>query len=191
MTSFPVKQIEPCNAILMAMKYLTKRVAQLGANKCAVAIDIDETILFNKKCNKIEINYIVRQLFGLCKNLGVSVYIITARPDNPDNRKFTVDDLTNCGYPPGSYEHLYMQPERLYNSRRNFSSFKATTREKIVRDTGKTLVLNVGDQWSDMMKLPPYVPNTKEIKWILDLPSKHHYIGKFPDVAEVGIKLPD
>ncbi len=164
---------------------------------CAV-FDIDGTILRDRDektplCNKMLLN-----LFQLCRSLNIPIYIITARPEGREQRKWTVDQLKQCGYPPGSYVELRMMPvpewkklDKVANW--NFSDYKYQERQRIVKNTKKSIILNAGDQWTDLLRVPPCSGSSEE-KVIYDslknFPNSGVYVGSLVDLSWLCVKLP-
>ncbi len=175
---------------------------------CAV-FDIDGTILHEDvrqhqlpSSSSPVSNKMLYGFFTLCKKLSIPVYIITARPEGRKQRQWTVDQLTSCGYPPGSYVELRMMPLMEYDrvcrsttsSPWNFSSYKQKERKRIIQNTNKHIILNVGDQWSDLMRVPPcaQMPEENSIyRSVENLPNDGVYVGCLLEpISWIGVKLP-
>ena len=144
-----------------AMDYLQKRVhdAKQG-EKMAAVFDIDETTLSNwtqmNTCGfcdyRTQAQYYpsvndpaivpVLELFRLAEKLGVKTFFITGRSEQ--QRAATVANLTGAGY--AKWEQLIMRPNGNADPAR---VFKPAQRQTIV-DSGYTIVLNIGDQASDL-----------------------------------------
>lgn len=169
---------------------------------CAV-FDIDGTILHEDNGGGRPIsNKMLYTFYTVCKKLSIPVYIITARPEGPEQRKWTVGQLAACGYPPGSYVSLSMMPVKEYNrvcrsggtNPWNFSNYKHQERVRIIRSTNKHIILNVGDQWSDLMRVPPCAEHNHEImmyKSVERLPNRGIYVGCLVEpISWLAVKLP-
>jgi predicted secreted acid phosphatase len=131
--------------------------------KLAAVFDIDETSLSNwdamKDCGfcayKIQVSYPidrdpaiapVLELFNYAKDHGITVFFVTGRPET--QRDLTVANLKNVGY--SGWTDLYMQPEPPAGSTKPPArEFKPKNRQAIV-DKGYRIVLNIGDQASDL-----------------------------------------
>jgi acid phosphatase len=144
-----------------AMDYLEKR-ARVGKKdeRLAVVFDIDETALSNwavmLDCGfcayKIQVKDYpntkdpaivpVLELYRLAKRLGVKTFFITGRSES--QRDFTSTNLKDAGY--DGWEDLVMRPDKNTDPAR---IFKSDRRQEIV-DKGYTIVLNIGDQASDL-----------------------------------------
>jgi predicted secreted acid phosphatase len=96
------------------------------------------------------------------QSLGVDVFFITGRPES--QRAATEANLKAAGY--ADWKGLALkQPGVTYAST---SAYKAGERQKIV-DSGYTLLLNMGDQWSDLQWPPMALHNVK-------LPNPFYYL---------------
>ncbi len=144
-----------------AMDHLEKAVRDAKKDaKLAAGFDIDETALSNwfamSDCGfcayKIQArDYAnvkapaivpVLELYKFAKGLGVKTFFITGRTES--QRDFTIKNLNEVGY--DGWEDLGMKPNGSTEPARTFKSGK---RQAIV-DKGYTIVLNIGDQASDL-----------------------------------------
>ncbi len=155
---------------------------QPTGRKLAIVLDIDETALTNY-CEEVreDFGYIpdrydawtvspeaamaigsTNSLFLAAQSLGVDVFFITGRPES--QRYATVRNLEKVGY--RNWKNLSMkQPGVTYAST---SAYKAAERKKIT-EQGYTLILNMGDQWSDLQGEPMARYNVK-------LPNPFYYL---------------
>ena len=149
-----------------ASAYLLRRVHENKLSsqpkKLAIVLDIDETSLSNYPnmvqmnfggSNKSVIDAIAQahdpaiqptlQLFKTAEANKVAVFFITGRPET--SRSATVKNLDAAGY--FAYNGLYLRP----TSDKNHSviPYKSNTR-KAIEAKGFDIVLNVGDQESDL-----------------------------------------
>lgn len=83
--------------------------------------------------------------------LGYRIVYLTARPDIPSNAQRTHEELIRRGLPYPS--DLYLMPAN-HVTLPNFSWYKFDVRQHIHRQT--PVVLNVGDQWTDLFLMPPF-----------------------------------
>jgi acid phosphatase len=144
-----------------AMDYLQKRAGDgKKSEKLAAVFDIDETALSNwnemNACGfcdyRTQGKYYpsvndpaivpVLELFRLAQKLGVKTFFITGRSEQ--QRDSTVQNLKSAGY--DKWEQLIMRPANNSDPAR---IFKPAQRQAIV-DSGYTIVLNIGDQASDL-----------------------------------------
>lgn len=118
------------------------------------------------------------------KKMGYQVFGLTGR--NADQEKATVGNLDKVGYRPFTAKNFYTKwvdpadrPGYIHCATDECTTveYKAGTRKHIERDLGYDIVLNVGDQWSDLqgghadrvLKLPNptyYLPSP-------NLPGRH------------------
>jgi acid phosphatase len=142
------------------MEYLQKRVDENKKEKLAAVFDIDETALSNWEsmsacgfCDyKTQAKYYppvndpaivpVLELYKLAQKLGVKTIFLTGRGEA--QRATTIQNLTSAGY--SGWAQLIMRPDGNSQPAR---IFKSALRQKLV-DEGFTIVLNIGDQVSDL-----------------------------------------
>ena len=134
--------------------------------KLALILDIDETALSNYiELSDADFEYIpdafnawidsaqapvipgTLRLYKEAQRLGVSIFFITSRPEK--QRQVTEHNLHTQGY--DNWQKLVLRPDR--HGSETVGEFKALERGKIAAE-GYTLVLNVGDQWSDLKGAP-------------------------------------
>ncbi len=88
----------------------------------------------------------VLELFNFAKAKGLAVFFITGRPES--QRGMTVANLREVGF--SGWTELYMQPDvPPGQSKPSARVFKPKNRQEIT-DKGYTIVLNIGDQASDL-----------------------------------------
>lgn len=118
------------------------------------------------------------------EDMGYAVFGLTGR--NADQEEATLGNLDNVGYEPFNADNFFTEwvdpadrPDYIECAEADCSTveYKAGTRRHIEQDLGYDIVLNVGDQWSDLkggyadrtLKLPNptyYLPSP-------NLPGKH------------------
>lgn len=89
----------------------------------------------------------IRPTLDLAKKASaehVALFFITGRHEA--ERSFTEDNLRKAGYP--EWVHLYMRPDG--TSTKSAADYKAPLR-KTIEDEGYTIIVNVGDQPSDLI----------------------------------------
>ena len=201
------------------LSWLKKYIEKFGKldDVCAV-FDIDGTILSDKDDivkvsqsspagsskqikedeDAIVCHKMTKALFALCRLHKIPIFIITARPEGKENRKWTIDQLNKCGYTPDTYVELRMMPNAIYNKALksdcwNFSEYKFKERNRIVQKYNKTIIFNIGDQWNDMMRMEDCAKTTEEqlfSHFLKKLPNRGVFVGSFLDVSLLSIKLP-
>jgi hypothetical protein len=189
----PDAEVWLCKLINTVMGFAVK------GSVCA-GFDIDGTILKDRgNANLPPLrNKMLLGLFRLCQRQDIPIYIITARPEGREQRKWTVNQLEKCGYPPGSYAGLTMMPlsewkklDKVANW--NFSDYKYRARQRIVQSENKTIILNAGDQWSDLRRIPPCSKSAEEsavYNAVKQLPNNGIYVGSLIDLSWISVKLP-
>jgi acid phosphatase len=146
-----------------AINFLRKRATHKRAGeKPALVLDIDETTLSNwAEMDAANFEYSSREfnawvesaqapaipgtlrLYHEARKLGVAVFFLTGRPES--QRAATETNLRLRGF--DGWEKLILRsPEE---SGESALEFKSSERKKIAAE-GFRIVLNVGDQWSDL-----------------------------------------
>jgi 5'-nucleotidase (lipoprotein e(P4) family) len=153
----------------LAIEYLRQRAANRGANeKLALILDIDETTLSNyQELSDADFEYVTTafdawvkttqapaipgtlRIYKEAQRLGVSIFFITGRSEK--EREATETNLRQEKFYNVLPEQLIMLP--VEHGSQTIGEFKAAERAKIVKQ-GFTLILNVGDQWSDLKGKP-------------------------------------
>lgn len=145
-------------------------VVKAMCQKPAVCFDIDGTVLINMEDGHTKCQNYMKLLVDACHRADVTIFYVTARPDDLDNRRYTERQLLASGL--DKHEKLYMMP-----SRAEYGKYKWRCRRSIEGD-GYTILLSVGDQLADI---------TKEK---LPLRDDWFYAGCIGDNGSFGIKLP-
>ncbi len=157
-----IKELE--KKTIEAKNYLDRRLGQGGEEKLAIVLDIDETALSNVEALRrnhystnmqaFTANYLFTKLpsigptlglFHYAKRRGVDVFFVTSRPNVPEVINATVANLKQAGY--SDWKELYLKP--IEDNTLSSATFKKSMRQKI-QDMGYTIVLNIGDQQSDV-----------------------------------------
>lgn len=130
------------------------------ANKLAAVFDIDETSLSNWQAmadcgfcsHDVQVKLYsmdhnpaivpVLELFNFAKSKGITVFFVTGRQENL--RAATIENLTQVGY--SGWADLFMQSN---GNKLPASVFKPHDRKEI-ENRGYRIVLNIGDQASDL-----------------------------------------
>jgi acid phosphatase len=147
----------------LAIAYLQRRVAKAKAGeKLALVLDIDETSLSNWAVErKDDFGYIAKdwidwensekapaiagtlRLFEAARKHGVSVFFITGR--DTSLLSVTADNLKSAGY----HDWAGLALRSPHPASQSVTEYKSGERQKIV-DAGYKIILNVGDQISDL-----------------------------------------
>jgi len=84
-------------------------------------------------------------LFNEAKAKQVSIFFVTGRPENPEERAATEANLHKAGY--DGWKQLYMRPENWQKP--SIAPFKSDAR-KDIEAHGYKIIANIGDQMSDL-----------------------------------------
>jgi predicted secreted acid phosphatase len=154
--------------ISLAIRFLREQTSRATSRKkLAVVLDIDETSLSNwsvetqddfayvpadwAQCVALHCDKAIPatlRLFQEAKKDNVAVFFITGRPDG--QRSDTEANLKAEGY--NGWAELFMRPEK-HPKEQSVSDYKSGDRAKIV-SMGYRIVLNIGDQLSDLTGTP-------------------------------------
>lgn len=165
-----------------AIAFLRQRVAHRAAReKLALVLDIDETTLSNyQEMLKADFEYNGKafndwvdsaaapaipgtlRLYREAQKLGVSVFFLTGRPAT--QRAVTERNLRGQGFD-GWKELILRSPEQ---GTLTALEYKSAERSKIAAQ-GYRIVLNVGDQWSDLRGNP-------EAEYSVKYPDPYYFI---------------
>lgn len=158
-----------------------------GYAKLAVVFDIDETLLFTHK-NDTHITHCPfgAALYKLCNDLGIEIHLVTARVGDNNSRRFVREQLACLNFK--NYRSLYMVNKR-HQDDPTPSSFKGKSRRTIVKQTGKVIALNVGDQMTDMFPTFDQPSVSQQVAQIIG-PSTYYFIEVEDDVSKMSLKLP-
>lgn len=125
----------------------------------AIVSDIDETLLDNReyfeKHNDFDWDSFVTWMdearapvlkptadfLSWARKQGIAIFLVTGRPE--ENRRSTIENLIHAGF---AYDGLYLRPE---GDKRSAIAVKSEIRKKI-EDLGFKIVVNIGDQYSDL-----------------------------------------
>jgi len=156
--------VEWALAFLGAMRFLV--------TKPCVVFDIDGTLVFNAEDGSSKAIRAICALARACAKAGITIFVITARVDEPQNRRHTERLLESCRMP--AYAQLFMRP-----AESEYGTYKYRMRADI-RHRGYGILLSIGDQFADVNGKEP----TSEIN------DHTIYCGQIGDHGQFGIKLP-
>ena len=129
---------------------IVKTLKRADPRQHVIVFDIDATVLYNtddNECGAIP-NFKVQPIYDYAEKNGIPIYFVTARIGTPGNREATKRQLKCMGF--FTYEDLYMRGADVRTASQ-VAAFKAQSRKDIEQRTGKRVLLNMGDQWSDVM----------------------------------------
>ena len=150
-----------------AIAFLQHRAAHARpGDKLALVLDIDETTLSNYEeltgadfaSDSAKLNAWIEEgkapaiagtlrLYKEAQRLGVHVFFLTGRPES--QRDITEKNLRAAGY--DNWQQLILRQKGEENA--TAQAYKSKARAGIVAD-GYRIILNVGDQWSDLQGKP-------------------------------------
>lgn len=125
--------------------YLNNIIKNKDHSKLAIVFDIDDTLIYTTKQN----NQKIKKIYNLAVKHDIPVYIITARIFNKDNYNYTVSELIRHGFK--RFQKLDLMPIQYYY-KNSIGLYKFHVRKRISKN--KTIILNIGDQWTDLFPNP-------------------------------------
>lgn len=160
-----------------------------ASHKSAIVFDIDATILFNTKktkvCDGALPNPLMMDIYHRALKNNIAVYFVTARREYPSNYAWTTKQLKCVGA--GRYAQLRMRPKS-YNTASKVSQFKLAARRAIMKESNRNIILNMGDQWTDLVS----IKNNAEIDALINLDNKSYWFFQpSNENVEWALKLPD
>ena len=119
-------------------------------NRSFVVCDIDDTVLY-PLLNGAEHPHgmFVRDT---AVDMGIPVYYITARSESPHGRKYAIQQLEFLGI---ESPVVIMRPPSV-NTWVDISRYKKASRQMLEEVTGRVCIMNVGDQWTDLMQMESF-----------------------------------
>jgi acid phosphatase len=166
-----------------AIAFLRERVAHQRSNeRLAMVLDIDETTLSNyEEMVKADFGYNSKafeawvkeakapaipatlRLYKEAKRLGVAVFFLTGR--NDEEQAATEANLRTQGFDTWKKVILRNPQEAKWGT----EEYKSYERKNTIKAKGYTIVLNVGDQWSDLRGAP-------EAEYSVKYPDPYYFI---------------
>lgn len=133
---------------------VTKVLREANPQKDAVVLDIDATVLYNNPGTmcRADFNEKIKMLYDLAHERNIPVYFVTARIGTQSNFENTLKQLDCMGYT-SWYAGLFMRPPAV-NSEAAIGVYKLNARKAIMQKYRRRIILNVGDQWTDLIAVP-------------------------------------
>jgi|OM-RGC.v1.018322968 hypothetical protein len=147
-----------------------------------VVFDIDDTVIHGHG-PKTRPHPIGMTILREAKNRNIPVHYVTARPESPQNRLATYDDLERVGIMPHSTS-VFMRPPHV-DTWPKISIFKASSRQFLENKTGGNCLMTIGDQWTDILVFASEV-SRDEMDMIF---GRYYVLFRIPDKRQWGLKL--
>lgn len=152
----------------------------------AVVFDIDATVLYNNPDTmcRADFNNKIKMLYDVAHERKIPVYFVTARVGTHSNFVSTLKQLHCMGYTTW-YAGLFMRPPAV-TTEAAIGVYKLDARKAIMQNYKRRIILNVGDQWTDVMAGTPLELHTLRQKY-----DTQHVFFKSPPrfAAEYALKL--
>lgn len=149
--------------LIDAKDYLDRQLNYPRANRLAIVLDVDETVLSNyRDLERLHFNHNeqaltaahmlsgaetitpVKELYEYAIQKGVAVFFISERPNLPEMMSMTVKNLKKAGF--DQWDELILKPINQFIS---IQTFKTNARRQIAA-RGFDVVINIGDQECDL-----------------------------------------
>lgn len=119
--------------------------------KDVIVLDIDATVLYNTDEPLVgaDPNFKMQPIYDLARTRQVPVHFVTARIGTPQNRAATLRQLHAMGF--DWFHSLYMRPPSTPPTSEAIARYKLNARKAIAQNGNKNVLLNVGDQWTDLL----------------------------------------
>ena len=177
-------------AMSLAREAVERLVPTIGGLRPAVVFDVDETCLLNHRNEETHpdhfaVNPEVKSFYDWLVERDVDVYIVTARRKSDWSHKYLTAQLESLGYTNIKRHYMVTKP---YDADPSASRFKRDARRRITEKHGSRVILNVGDQASDLFLVDPYSPTNGRLAQTLD-PTRYYGFAPNDGVSMVAIKL--
>ncbi len=174
----------------MARDAVTRLLPTIGDRRPAVVFDVDETLLLNHKDEEnfpdaIAINPEIKSFYEWLVERNIDVYVVTARRKSDWSHRYLKAQLHSLGY--DDIKKHYMVT-KAYDADPSASRFKRDARRRITDKHGSRILLNVGDQASDLFLVHPYSQTNARVAHSLD-PARYYGFAPNDGVSMVAIKL--
>ena len=153
----------------------------------AAVFDIDETLILNLESDGFTVHEPVKRVYDFLQARGVAIFVVTARRKSEASAKYAQDQI---GTFYRGWKKLYMVNEE-HNEDDSASIFKFECRQRVI-DDGYTIILNCGDNWSDLGLTVEYKDN-KYHRFKDDYPdrSKHYVLEDVEETSRISWKVPN
>jgi hypothetical protein len=154
-------------------------------SKPCIVADVDETLLLNpedESSGKFRINPPVKRIVQKAMEMNIPMYVVTARRKSHFGVDYLQHQMDKLHY---NVTKTYMMNKEFHHLR-SASPFKLEARKRIARQEGCTILVNLGDQASDMFLTTP--TNKTFASHLAD--TKYHGIAYADGLCLLSIKLP-
>jgi predicted secreted acid phosphatase len=170
--------------IIEALKPLLKKVE----NPAAV-FDIDETLILNVEDDGYKVHRPVYDVVQFLRKHQVPIFVVTARRKSEASAVYAMEQLYT--FYKDEFDGLYMVNKE-HDEDDSASIFKFRSRQRVM-DKGYTIVLNAGDNWSDLGLMAKYEKHQVHAEWKTTHPSrkKHYLLKNVEETSMLSWKVPN
>ena len=132
--------------------YVDKVLRAASPKTDVIVLDIDATVLYNTDREPLVgavPNFKMQPLYDTARTRRIPVHFVTARVGTKENRIATLQQLRAMGF--DWFDTLFMRPTAVPPTVLNIARYKANARRAIAQGGNKRIVINAGDQWSDIL----------------------------------------
>ena len=153
----------------------------------AAVFDIDETLILNLENDGFTVHEPVKRVYDFLQARGVAIFIVTARRKSEASADYAQEQIFKFYR---GWKKLYMVNKK-HNDDDSASIFKFECRQRII-DDGYTIILNCGDNWSDLGLTVEYKDNEYH-RFKDDYPdrSKHYVLEDVEETSKISWKVPN
>lgn len=176
--------------VIQELKPILEGLKQdLVANPPAAVFDIDETlILTNTDDDGFTVHPAVHKVYRFLRQEKVPIFVVTARRKSEASAQYAINQLSNFYT---ELEDLYMVNAQ-HDDDESASVFKFKSRKRVIQK-GYTIVLNAGDNWSDLGLMVKYGSNKVHREWKGTYPdkTKHYLLHDAEATSRLSWKVPN
>lgn len=145
---------QPRIVVNLCRRFLSEAAQREEPRGLAVAFDIDDTLLRyadpeDRGSDATEVFVGFKKVYDKAISLNMKVLLITARPEEPSSQLATRNQLARHGLQ--TYHDIAYCPPQIVPVIRNIGEYKAAARARLEQRHRCKIVMNVGDQWSDLL----------------------------------------
>jgi len=154
----------------------------------AAVFDIDETLILNVEDDGYKVHRPVYDVVQFLRKHHVPVFVVTARRKSEASAAYAMEQLYTFY---DEFDGLYMVNKE-HDEDDSASIFKFRSRQRVM-DKGYTIVLNAGDNWSDLGLMAKNEKHQVHTEWKTTYPSrkKHYLLENVEETSLLSWKVPN
>ena len=153
----------------------------------AAVFDIDETLILNLENDGFTVHEPVKRVYDFLQARDVAIFIVTARRKTMASADYAQKQIIKFY---DGWKKLYMVNKK-HNMEESASIFKFECRQRVI-DDGYTIILNCGDNWSDIGLTVKHEDNEyHRFKDKYPDRSKHYLLEDVEETSRISWKVPN